>query len=247
MRFRIGRTDRRRRRRELMPEVSWPPGESQHQRIQTDIVEAGGRVFSQRGYLQSDISGIALEAGLDTEAVRHHFPSTEGVLESLLATTGARALRYVAQLDRFCDSDSLKLYLAIAYDVELHARYPNHVKLYFMLPALRESPYGRFDTARKRLQHWYRKTISNGVESRAFRSLPESFVSILVNGVEEAALDTSPSAPTLGAAEQGFRVADFTLTGLLAQQEDVQGVRAEAMSQRGIETVDEETLAASSA
>lgn len=205
-----------------------------------DILSAATQLFSDRGYASATMHDLAVEAQVELEALQEAFADMEAVLEGLLARTAERSLTYFQELDRFCESEPVKLYLAVAYDVEVHARFPDHLKLNFMMPELRQPPYSGFDNARRNVISWYEQIISCGVKQESFRPLETVFTAWLISAINEAALDTSSSAPALDAAEQGMRVADFTMTALLAHPEELPWVREEALRQRGVETTDED-------
>lgn len=204
------------------------------------ILRAATELFSEQGYASATMDDLALQARVDLEKLQEAFGDKEAVLEALLARTAERSLNYFQELERFCDSEPVKLYLAVAYDVEVHARFPDHLKLNFMMPELRQPPYHRFDDARRNVVAWYEQSVSRGVKQDSFRPLETAFTAWLIGAINEAALDSSSSAPSLDAAEQGMRVADFTMTALLAHPEELPWVRQEALRQRGVETEDEE-------
>ena len=152
-----------RRRRRLNAQEEAGVGRLQLVPVHADtILSAATQLFSERGYASATMNDLAIEARVELDALHEAFADMEAVLEALLARTAERSLTYFEELERFCESEPVKLYLAVAYDVEVHARFPDHLKLNFMMPELRQPPHYRFDNARRNVISWYERIISLG-------------------------------------------------------------------------------------
>lgn len=99
-------------------------------RVRDRLVEAGTRLFSERGYAATSVGAICEQAGVGKPALYWHFDSKEGLLAAVLAAMSSRRI------------ESVRKHAAVASDPEqrLHQMAEGMRRLVLEEPQLQRLP-----------------------------------------------------------------------------------------------------------
>lgn len=149
------------------------------------ILEAAGRVFSQKGFHAANVSDIAAEAGVSQGTVYHYFDSKESIFMAFFEAweTGNLYSEVGAAMDASASSSEQLRYLAGAVGermAEAGDIFPAHLEFWSHIhrdPAIREGIRRIFAELRATLA----QLIQTGIDQGEFVSIdPNAAASLLI-------------------------------------------------------------------
>lgn len=179
------------------------------------ILEAAGRVFSQKGFHAANVSDIAAEAGVSQGTVYHYFDSKESIFMAFFEAweTGNLYSEVGAAMDASASSSEQLRYLAGAVGermAEAGDIFPAHLEFWSHIhrdPAIREG----FRRIFAELRETVAKLIQNGIDQGEFVPIdPDAVAGLLVAAYDGLILQWLSDPGSVN-----WQIASETLTELI--------------------------------
>jgi AcrR family transcriptional regulator len=186
-----------------------------------DILQAAGRLFSERGFLGTSTSQIAASAGLRQSAIFHWFPTKEAILERLFSRGWDRSLEYFALVGASQQSGAVKTCVCLTYDARLVAGAEPYIQVMIVPPELRQPRFKRLLQKRQRLISYLEDFIRQGIKEGDFREVDPADAARVVLAVDEMVLDAARIRARRSPQSHAAMVVDFALHALVAQRSSI--------------------------
>jgi AcrR family transcriptional regulator len=152
------------------------------------ILDAAGRMFSEKGYGAASTREIAMAVGVKQASLYYHFTSKEDILAGLLAGTVEPSLDFAARLSRTKEPAHIQLYALTYFDVSLLCSARWNVGALYHLPELRAERFSHFREDRQLLRRAYGKRIAAGERAGLFTVASVEVATSLVFALAESGI-----------------------------------------------------------
>lgn len=198
-----------------------------------DILRAAGRLFAQHGYAATSTTDIADAVGLTQPAIFYYFDSKE----DLFAELANEALdEPLAELERIAATDAspaAKLYRLITFQVTHDLASP-HPLTALSDDVRRLAVQGGLDDVMRKTRKYARdvmQIVSDGMDKGQFRRSDPFVAAMAILGMTNWTTRWFRRRGKLSAADVGDGFAEFALTALLCDPDEMDAIRAEAASE----------------
>lgn len=154
------------RRRTGRPRVAGPsdPGPPREA-----ILAVAGRLFAERGFVDTTLKEIARRAGLRTSSLYYYFDGKDAMLHAIVNEVNRVSLDRLAAVNRHGGRPSVRLFSIIRFDVRSLCTLPYDVNEIQRLSTLQEDRFATYWSERQQLNDEVEELLREGIAAGDFR------------------------------------------------------------------------------
>jgi AcrR family transcriptional regulator len=186
------------------------------------IVDATGRLFSDKGYHGTSMADIGKAVGLEKGSLYTHITAKQDVLRELVERGAAFFMAALAPVAASQEPAPVKLRQAVRAHIGVVAAHPDLATVFLQeWRQLDGAARERIERLRDQYEAIWRAIVSDGIATGSFRrDVEPRFVALLLLSAGNWAYQWFDPQGPLSADEVADRFVDVVLTGILSAREE---------------------------
>ncbi len=212
--------------------VGRPRGDGRPHLTRNAVFLAAAQLIAEHGYAGTSIRMIARAAEASPASLFNLFTGKDELLNALIAYLAQPSLAFYGALEaevRAGAPAAAALYRMVFEEARLVASVDRAFVAVFLLPELRQPPFGPARAVRRELVAFYERRIADGVKAGGLVCDQPRLAAEQLFQLTETSLIMDQDQPTPSPEALARATARFCLRGLLADPAQLDGVETEAV------------------
>lgn len=194
------------------------------------ILIEGSRLFAVRGYFGTATRDIADAVGIKQPSLFFHFPTKQHIAEELLHYSLDRPSEVAKTLLGIDAPAVVRLYRYLHFDTDHLLHSPYDLSGVHGDDLMNTEEFHEWRIRAERLRRWIRKIISQAQSEGSVRALDVQLTQELISGMNLNTIRMAHANRRTPTTKVAQFVADFTLRALLSDVNQLEDVRAAALT-----------------